>query len=334
MADSNGTLNPADARRVAHVDVKSNPITTTVTSVATGGVVTLQTGKLPGDLLPKLTDGPINVSFRVELTWEEMSVIKQLGTATPAPAKSTADNTAATVSAGLEHRAVMANIVPGKEGTLQEARIKGLESVSTSKQGMNMLIYDIPSSLSDECPNPSNRLWHVGFRLNLSCWVIPDNGLSSPVVQRLLNHWKQYPAVEVHIIPYHDRALEQIREIARTKLIAEIRRVHESLIKRLADAAQRHTEANAEMDRQEQSNEYVGRRAREQAEIRLHGSIRSTIRDAADHLLAAVDCARVFEETESTKDLLEGLRLAIRSEAASFNALARARGISPVRITV
>jgi hypothetical protein len=76
-----------------------------------------------------------------------------------------------------------------------ERRVNQLERISESTEKMYMLIYDIPDK-SDE-PNPSGLLWWFGFRLNLSCWGLPQRGLDSGRVQGLLRHWQQRGDIRV-----------------------------------------------------------------------------------------------------------------------------------------
>jgi hypothetical protein len=121
-----------------------------------------------------------------------------------------------------------------------EADLKRLEKAAKTLAGdVYMLIYDIPDALSEVCPNPSGQLWPVGFRLNKSCWVLPQASLDSSTVRELLAHWSNHPGVECHIIPYADRALKQIREIAAEKIRQRVVEIHTSFIKRLDAASER-----------------------------------------------------------------------------------------------
>jgi hypothetical protein len=130
-----------------------------------------------------------------------------------------------------------------------ETDLKRLEKAARALQGdVYMLIYDIPDALSEVCPNPSGQLWPVGFRLNKSCWVLPQASLDSSTVRELLAHWANYPGVECHIIPYAERALTQIREIAAEKIRQRIVEIHTSFIKRLDAASERLEKARAELD--------------------------------------------------------------------------------------
>jgi hypothetical protein len=176
-----------------------------------------------------------------------------------------------------------------------------------------MLIYDIPAVLNSECPNPSGLLWHYGFRLNKSCWVVPQDGLNSSPVQKLLNHWSKY-SIEVHLIRYHPDEVKNIKDKCRTKLEEEIRKQHTSLIKRLDNASKRLEEARKELDPTIHTNEV------EQVESKYANDVRLIMRDSIDAFQAALDCARMFDETENTKDLFKALKNVIKSEALTFNA--------------
>lgn len=216
------------------------------------------------------------------------------------------------------------------ESLREEVRIEQLsKTIESCKGELSMLIYDIPSSKNQECPNPSSLLWWYGFRLNKSCWVLPEKGLNSSKVQNLLSHWKQH-GIEVHIIPYAEHALAQIRAIARTKLEEEIRRVHTSLITRIASASDRLQEAMTELEAQEDTTQ----KERDLVASKRDNEVRAILEKSAEGLKASIACAEAFDETETVSDLIKGLRQAIRSEQATFNALMRQKQSKMSRVIV
>ena len=99
-----------------------------------------------------------------------------------------------------------------------------------------MLQYDIPKVLDKACPNPSWLLWRHGFRLTDSCWILPDSGLKSPLVQELLEHWERFPELEHYLFDYSERCKQGVLAAARKKLEEEIRRCHTKLIKDIIKA--------------------------------------------------------------------------------------------------
>jgi type II secretory pathway component PulM len=197
-----------------------------------------------------------------------------------------------------------------------ETDLKRLEKAARALQGdVYMLIYDIPDALSEVCPNPSGQLWPVGFRLNKSCWVLPQASLDSSTVRELLAHWANYPGVECHIIPYAERALTQIREIAAEKIRQRIVEIHTSFSERLE-------KARAELDEvAKETPDVVSQRDYEKLNTTKDNNVRSIIKQSAASLEAALTCARLFDEEENVADLFEGLRQAINSQVLSFNAL-------------
>jgi hypothetical protein len=196
-----------------------------------------------------------------------------------------------------------------------ERRINQLQKVVKEvDQQYSMLIYDIPTSMNEECPNPSRTLWNYGFRLNLSCWVLPERGLNSHDVKELIALWKSH-GLETHVIQYSKEAMGQIREIARTKLREEIVRVHQSLIERIGNASDRYKEAEKEL----LSRATPATAADfERLEALRIGNVRGALTAAGQALEASVNCARMFDEEENVKDLLKGLRAAVASEKASL----------------
>jgi seryl-tRNA synthetase len=204
-----------------------------------------------------------------------------------------------------------------------ETELKRLERAAKTLAGdVYMLIYDIPDALSESCPNPSGQLWSVGFRLNKSCWVLPQASLDSSTVRELLSHWSNHPTVECHIIPYADRALKQIREIAAEKIRQRVVEIHTSFIKRLDAASERLEKARAELDQvAKETPDVVSSRDYEKVEASKDSNVRAILKQSATALEAALTCARLFDAEENVADLFEGLRQAINSQVLSFNAL-------------
>lgn len=211
-------------------------------------------------------------------------------------------------------------------GRQQQALERQQEAVNRlSGQEISMLVYDIPSSMNSECPNPSWLLWRYGFRLNLSCWVLPESSLREPEVVELLDHWKQYPEVEVHIVPYAEKALSKIRAIARRKLEQEIMDLRQSFMVRLDNLAATMDDLRQQLAASESSGEKdwdkLGQKERNQR--------RAVIREAVECLGSLMSCARIFEEEESLGVVFDAARSLVNAEAKTFNATASREGFKP-----
>ena len=201
-------------------------------------------------------------------------------------------------------------------GIGDERVLTQLEKTIDTAKGMSMLIYDIPTVLNEECPNPSVLLWNYGFRLEKSCWVLPEKSLNSSVVQRLLEFWAE-KNVATHIIPYAESAIEQIKSIARQKLYEEMVRISASLIAKVANASDRLHTAIAELNASAASTALDYER---EQNARISAQ-RTAIHMAGKSLNSAINCAKAFDETESVKDLIAGIRAAIQAEREALRVL-------------
>jgi hypothetical protein len=269
------------------------------------------------DLLDKVRNA---AGQTLDLTVPEMKVLVSLRDKQGA-VKQVQQRTVVATANGVDQRT---RVVSNSQGEVSkaEADLKRLEKAARTLQGdVYMLIYDIPDALNESCPNPSGKLWPVGFRLNKSCWVLPQASLDSSTVRELLAHWSNYPGVECHIIPYADRALVQIREIAAEKIRQRIVEIHTSFITRLDAASERLEKARAELDQvSRETPDVVSQRDYEKVEASKDNNVRAILKQSAAALEAALTCARLFDEEENVADLFQGLRQAINSQVLSFNA--------------
>ena len=255
------------------------------------------------------------------------------------------------------HDAALAKVVAGRESMAAreakgldgaEVRLNAMELVSTSDEDLYELNYDIPDATG--LPNPSNRctyrvpgqpadtperrvrtwtwpgMWHFGFRYSDSNWVLPQKSLEAASMKRLLALYQE-AGVIVNLVPYHPRAISQMREIARQRLIAEVRRLHESLVTRMIAAKARWDEAVKKMD-----EEAASRTQRHAAQVKDDANRRSILKDVAERLNGVVACCEAFEASESTADLLAGLRQVLREEVRLFNLNVAPRGGTTVRL--
>jgi hypothetical protein len=257
----------------------------------------------------------------IDLTVADMKVLVQLRDKQGA-VNQVQQRTVHATANGVDRRTRMASNGQG-EVSRSEADLKRLERAAKTLAGdVYMLIYDIPDALSEVCPNPSGQLWPVGFRLNKSCWVLPQASLDSSTVRELLAHWGDHPTVECHIIPYAERALAQIRDIAAEKIRQRIVDIHTRFIKKLDNASRRLEKARAELDQvAKETPDVVSQRDYDKLSALKDSNVRAILKQSAASLEAALTCARLFDAEENVADLFEGLRQAINSQVLSFNAL-------------
>lgn len=241
----------------------------------------------------------------------------------------TAKATVIDTAAGLDRRTKGSYRSTG-DADVAEARINRAEAVINEvlADKVSMMIYDIPETLNKQCPNPSALLWRYGFRLNKSCWVMPQKSLDSAEVQSLLSHWQSYK-IECHVIPYSEEAMGQIRDIARNKLSEEITRVHTALITRIGNASERYEELRRNL-----MGDHATAKAYEDAERAKDNAVRAILKTSAEALDGACACAERFDETMHVSHLIAGLRAAIRAEVATFNEGARVKGAKASTVRV
>lgn len=211
-----------------------------------------------------------------------------------------------------------------------EVRIARLQEVinNISADGYVMLVYDIPTDKNDVCPNPSGMLWRYGFRMNLSCWVIPTRNMERARIKEELALWDANK-IKWHVVPYADSAMDQIRGIAQEKLDEEVRRVHTSFIEMIATADETLKEKYAEFDAIVKEGGEVTTKQREKVESLRDNRVRTILRQAAERLNAAIECAEAFDTTEQLADLLRGIKTAHESYVLAFNADAKQKRIKP-----
>lgn len=192
-----------------------------------------------------------------------------------------------------------------------ERNIDSLQKLcKEASDGYSALFYDIPSDLQKECPNPSNVLWRISFRFNLSCWILPNKNREHQVLQDLLSHWKAFPSVKAYVKKWDQEENESIREIAKERLAEQLRELHTSLLKNIDSADSRLREA-LEAAKTEKEQQLVS--------ARRENEIRAILRKSSENLDQSIECASIFDESGSTTHLVQALRLALRSQIESFN---------------
>lgn len=207
--------------------------------------------------------------------------------------------------------------VTGRGLDSQERELSRLEQISNDlKEPFYLLSYDIADNSG--CPNPSGRLWHLGFRKQLSVWGITHRGLMDPRMQALATEWNEY-GITWDIIRQHDDERAKFYSWARHKLEEHVRELHTSLIDRLDGAAKRYDKAKAALEELVAKGEVPNAREWERLIERREDNVRGALKDASDALAAAIECAQRFDDTEDTQQLLKAYRHAVRSAALSHN---------------
>ena len=180
---------------------------------------------------------------------------------------------------------------------------------------------------------PSDYLWRQGFRSQNSKWVmLRDKMFSDPVIAEVVRIWgemgkvpsvtgKGKPRVKWGIRRFHPDEAEDIRREASEALDNLLRSIHTNLIQGI-DKADRALEQASDVGP-------LTEREESRAKDMRNNVVRAKIKEAIADLEKALKCAESFDETANKVDLFEGLRSAIRSQAAAFNAMAERRKVKP-----
>lgn len=235
-----------------------------------------------------------------------------------------------------------------------ERRVENMQAMADQLSGdLWSLEYDIPEAKVTDCPNPSGWLWAYACRKTLSCWILTDKGLSAPAVQEALELWKANH-ITVDLIRYHPADQAKVRDRIRQRLAEHIQAIHASLIDRIASAAERLNGVekvlnqiglntglqDAELATLTGEDAAIVKAARKiwndcgpkgshaltQAQRTRDNAVRSLLKSIGEDLDHAIECAKQFDETESTKSLFDAARSALAAEKATFNGDMRIRG--------
>lgn len=315
-------------------------MTTTMTSKITFACTITKTGNILTVLAPSGRDCKINLGLldNAGLTSDEQSLVYGLED------EKTADLTAAEMRSlvsirekinklvnkampqqaaqhaaqGISNRTVGVGSIQAERNIDQMSRV-----FKTLKGDMWKLDYDIPTT--SEVQNPSRLLWNFGFRSSESVWVLPDESKNHPTVQELFSYWREN-GITFWTIRYHPDDMKVVKEQAHHRLCEEIRRQHKSLIECILAADTKLADDEKALDAQEQAATDKERKA---IISKRNNAVRSRIKIAWQELREVVKSAEIFEETEAIADLVDGLKKAIRAQAAAFNATANEQGIKP-----
>ena len=301
-----------------------------------GGTVTIPVNALDRDdvssdeqgLVYSLMDAGIpGIEYNAELTIPEMKLLLALS-----------QKLAPVTVAKMEDKVANAvyNHVNGKAEsgsslvTEERAITKRQNAAFAAGKVFMYLQYDIPTA-NKNLYNPSPVMWMFGFRMTESCWCVPQDQIDHPKLQQLFKLWDREGA-KWFVAPFGDGALASLQQKAQEELDGEIRRQHASLIQRLASAHKRWEEARKEMDEKGIRGEEVTEKEITGAEVKHDCEVRSILQGAAKSLNAAIKCAENFDLTEEVSELIAAVKMALQSEAQSFNAIAKTKGIKPATV--
>lgn len=167
-----------------------------------------------------------------------------------------------------------------------------------------MFTYDIPDA--SELGNPSKILRKIGFRANLSCWVIPLSFIPEDLLElykaNQINYW---------IVKFDESEEAKIRARAKVELEKEVSRIHGSLIKQIASAD--------ELLKKVMEQETVTEIQQSGVKTKRNQKISMAIKNSSEALDDAIKCATLFDEDMNMQHLFDGLRVVIESRKALFN---------------
>lgn len=166
-----------------------------------------------------------------------------------------------------------------------------MSNPNASLMRAHLLVYDIPTKA--ELPNPSNFLWRMGARINLSAWIIPDKNV--PLIP--VNEWRAKGAV-VEFVRFDERDGETILRLAREALANAIGAMRAGIDESMAKTAEK---LAAVASNDEQGLKVASRPA--------YGALYRAKRFAA----TAQECALTFDLMGDVQSLIDALREDIRA---------------------
>jgi hypothetical protein len=180
--------------------------------------------------------------------------------------------------------------------------------------------------LIQACIDPCKVLWQFGFRMTLSCWIMPRRFLAHPTIRAMIALWsalskrvsKVKDRVKVRTIRQHDEELQTIRQMAVEALDEAVREWHGRLIEGIG-------KADADLAAALKADGLTSK-DQERIESKRDNDIRAKLRQAAADLDRAIRCAEQFDATESVSDLISAFRELTRTQTGTFNARMRQLG--------
>jgi hypothetical protein len=296
-----------------------------ITAQKTKSILTLEMeGRTPQEftgvealLWKDITEGAIPNETELPLRVDYGHAFKAMCARNKGTATIQAERTTTRIAQALEDR----EFGGGQEDF--QRRLEQLNKFSKAAQEDYIgLSYDIPVAKNKECPNPSWLLWHYGFRLQESYWILPKKALEEGEVKSLFRVWDRN-GISYDVLVQAKESNEAIRQIAARKLREELIRQHGSLVLRIHNADKSLQDLHNEAEKEER--ELSGKELDAATQSR-HNKVRAAIRDGVRNLRSAIRCAEIYDVTECLEALTDGLRQAIQAQAQAFNAVAYQQG--------
>lgn len=192
-----------------------------------------------------------------------------------------------------------------------------------TENGLVTISYDVPDRFKAQVGNLRRKFMRLGFLpVQKSVLIGVDKITRTTEFRAIVDMLVKYH-VTFQSLPLHDTIAAMVRESAKEKLRAQIVSWHRSLVLNIASASDRIAEVKAAV----LADESKGTAELEASETKEHNSMRATIKEACESLEIAIQLAELYDDSQDTKALIDGLRAAIRSQAQTFNAMARMRRI-------
>lgn len=154
-----------------------------------------------------------------------------------------------------------------------------------------ILVYDIPADQSAKL-NPSTKLRRVGFRINMSCWIIPETHIPQEYLETLRSN-----GVQVVVFLFDEAESKRIRVAAANALRDEADKLRQFL-----EHAMQTFSAKIREAADQRSTPLINHATR---------YLQTALRRAAAEVEDAKACAACFDLTQDIGPVLENIRQAI-----------------------
>lgn len=166
-----------------------------------------------------------------------------------------------------------------------------------------MVVYDIPQK--SHIQNPSDKLKRFAFRINLSCWIMPQYRLPFALIDSL-----KARGADVEVVRFDLNEEKAIRALAKKALAREVQELRESLADKLP-------EKMAEVQRMIEANEHTSETG-EEALKGLDSFIKMRLWRAKRSIESAMEAATVFALTQDVSELFDAARADIAATNERF----------------
>lgn len=156
-----------------------------------------------------------------------------------------------------------------------------------------MLVYDIPQK--SHIQNPSDKLRRFAFRINLSCWIMPQYRVPLALVDELKG-----AGADVELVRFDLNEEKTIRTLARKALAKEVQALRESLTDSIPEKL-------AEVQKMIETNEHATEQGQEKVKS-LDSFVKMRLWRAKRSLESAMEAATVFALTQDVSELFDAAR--------------------------